>query len=118
MTTTDLQAIPRNITGIIKSVDSDNKMWLEQTKPKLEHPVGYFIRGPELVDLLKSLEGQTVNLIIGPDRIKKDRADDGNFASYWWSIRSEGTSDEAPPVQAPPKPCGYLRTPGWRPADG
>ena len=104
MTTAELQAIPRSITGTIKSVDSDNKAWLEQTKPKLEHPVGYFIRGPELVDLLKSLEGQTVNLIIGPDRIKKDRADDGNFASYWWSIRSEETSDEAPPVQAPPKP--------------
>ena len=97
MTTTDLQAIPRNITGIIKSVDSDNKMWLEQTKPKLEHPVGYFIRGTELVDHLKSLEGQIVNLTIGPDRIKTDRADDGNFASYWWSIRSEVT-------EAPPKP--------------
>ena len=92
--TTDLQAIPRNITGIIKSVDSDNKMWLEQTKPKLEHPVGYFIRGTELVDHLKSLEGQIVNLTIGPDRIKTDRVDDGNFASYWWSIRSEVT--EAP----------------------
>jgi hypothetical protein len=111
MTTAELQAIPRSITGTIKSVDSDNKAWLEQTKPKLEHPVGYFIRGPELVDLLKSLEGQTVNLIIGPDRIKKDRADDGNFASYWWSIRSEETSGDGTPVQAPPKPDDPAPTP-------
>jgi hypothetical protein len=95
------QATARNITGQISRVDTDNKVWLDQIKPKLEFQVGYFIRGDELIERIKSLEGQTANLVIGPDRVKKDKADDGNYGSYWWSIWSEGTTD----VQAPPRPA-------------
>ena len=97
MTTATLQAEPRTITGRITSVDADNKAHLEQTRPKLEHPVSYYIKGTELINRLKSMEGQVVHLSIAPDRTKNDAADDGNFKSYWWSIRSEVT-------EAPPKP--------------
>jgi hypothetical protein len=95
-----LQATARNIQGSISRVDPDNKVWMDQTKPKLEHPVGYFIRGDELIARIRTLEGQTANLVIGPDRVKKDKTDDGNYGSYWWSVLSEGAID----VQAPPKP--------------
>ena len=94
------QATPRNIQGVISRVDPDNKVWLDQTKPKLDYPVGYFIRGDALVEQIKGMEGQTANLVIGPDRVKKDKSDDGNYGSYWWSVLSEGAVD----VQAPPKP--------------
>jgi hypothetical protein len=94
------QATPRNIQGIISRVDPENKVWIDQTKPKLDYPVGYFIRGDELIERIKTLEGQTANLVIGPDRVKKDKSDDGNYGSYWWSVVSEGAVD----VQAPPKP--------------
>ena len=95
-----LQATARNIQGAISRVDPDNKVWIDQIKPKLDYPVGYFIRGDALVEQIRTLEGQTANLVIGPDRVKKDKTDDGNYSSYWWSIWSEGTTD----VQAPPKP--------------
>ena len=101
--TTELQAAPRNITGLVKSVDTDNKAWIEQTRPKLDHPVGYFTRGAELAVRLEELVGQLVSLTIGADRVKTDRNDDGDFKSYWWSIRSVDNA-EGPPVQAPPKP--------------
>jgi hypothetical protein len=94
------QAAPRNIQGVISRVDPDNKVWMDQTKPKLDYPVGYFIRGDELIERIKTMEGQTANLVIGPDRVKKDKADDGNYGSYWWSVLSEGAVD----VQAPPRP--------------
>ena len=97
---TTIQATPRNIQGIISRVDPDNKVWLDQTKPKLEFPVGYFIRGDALVEQIRAMEGQTANLVISPDRVKQNKTDDGNYGSYWWSVLSEGAID----VQAPPKP--------------
>ena len=47
-TTTELQAQPRNIAGMLKSVDDANKAWLDQSKPKLDHAVGYFIHWDNL----------------------------------------------------------------------
>jgi len=102
-TTTELQAQPRNIAGMLKSVDDANKAWLDQSKPKLDHAVGYFIHWDnlELIEYLRSKVGQAMNLVIAPDRVKDDKTDDGAFSSYWWSIRSEGTTEV---VQAPPRP--------------
>ena len=90
-TITEFQAQPRNIAGMLKSVDDANKAWLDQSKPKLDHAVGYFIHWDnlELIEYLRSKVGQAMNLVIAPDRVKDDKTDDGAFGSYWWSIRSE-----------------------------
>ena len=117
-TTTELQAQPRNIAGMLKSVDDANKAWLDQSKPKLDHAVGYFIHWDnlELIEYLRSKVGQAMNLVIAPDRVKDDKTDDGAFGSYWWSIRSEGTPEV---VQAPPRPTPQpAPTPSRRPEGG
>ena len=116
--TTELQAQPRNIAGMLKSVDDANKAWLDQSKPKLDHAVGYFIHWDnlELIEYLRSKVGQAMNLVIAPDRVKDDKTDDGAFGSYWWSIRAEGTTEV---VQAPPRPTPQpAPTPSRRPEGG
>jgi len=117
-TTTEFQAQPRNIAGMLKSVDDANKAWLDQSKPKLDHAVGYFIHWDnlELIEYLRSKVGQAMNLVIAPDRVKDDKTDDGAFSSYWWSIRSEGTTEA---VQAPPRPTPQpAPNPSRRPEGG
>ena len=117
-TTTEFQAQPRNIAGMLKSVDDANKAWLDQSKPKLDHAVGYFIHWDnlELIEYLRSKVGQAMNLVIAPDRVKDDKTDDGAFSSYWWSIRSEGTTEV---VQAPPRPTPQpAPNPSRRPEGG
>ena len=116
--TTELQAQPRNIAGMLKSVDDANKAWLDQSKPKLDHAVGYFIHWDnlELIEYLRSKVGQAMNLVIAPDRVKDDKTDDGAFGSYWWAIRSEGTTEV---VQAPPRPTPQpAPNPSRRPEGG
>ena len=116
--TTELQAQPRNIAGMLKSVDDANKAWLDQSKPKLDHAVGYFIHWDnlELIEYLRSKVGQAMNLVIAPDRVKDDKTDDGAFGASWWALRSEGTTEV---VQAPPRPTPQpAPTPSRRPEGG
>jgi len=97
MTTEQLQVSARHITGIIRGVDSDNRFQIDQTSPRLEHPINYYAKGNDLIDRLKESIGQSVDLLVGADRVKENHQDDGRISSYWWSIRGEG-------VQAPPRP--------------
>ena len=92
---------PRIIGIKVKTVDVlDKKLFCDQLKPsKLEWTLNMYIRPDsgdpeELVTELQKNEGEELNIVIGPDRAKDGREDDGKMGSYWWSVRA--ITDEEP----------------------